>query len=108
MTPSNYNSIVKYAGLGKLMQSGINKLVSLLGNDKKFQRYVNDMYPDSRNYMDYIKSAKIRPDGTSFDIYTGTLKPGELVKFLKKLEEAKKQKVEDLSNLVETMNKQSK
>lgn len=108
MTPSNYNSIVKYAGLGGLMKLGLNKLVSLLRNDKKFQRYVNDMYPDSRNYMDYIKSTKIRPDGTSFDIYTGTLKPGELAKFLKKLEEAKNQKVGDLSNLVETMNKQSK
>lgn len=108
MTPSNYNSLIKYAGIGALMKSGLNKLVSLLQNDKKFQRYVDDMYPDPRNYMDYIKSTKIRPDGTSFDIYTGTLKPGELAKFLKKLEEAKKQKVEDLSNLVETMNKQSK
>lgn len=108
MTPSNYNSIVKYAGLGKLIQSGINKLVSLLGNDKKWQRYLDEKYPDPWKYMNYTKSTKIRPDGTSFDIYTGTLKPGELVKFLKKLEEAKKQKVEDLSNLVETMNKQSK
>lgn len=30
MTPSDYNSLVKYAGLGRLTKSGLNKLVSIL------------------------------------------------------------------------------
>lgn len=74
MTPSNYNSLIKYAGLGSLARSGLNKLVSLLARDKNFNKYMDTIGASPTDYNVVRKLIK-SPSGEQVESVTSTLKP---------------------------------
>lgn len=74
MTPSNYNSLIKYAGLGSIARSGLNKLVSFLARDKNFNKYMDTIGSGSADYNVVRKLIK-SPSGEQVESVTSTLKP---------------------------------